>query len=81
MTSVYMVKKNQPNSDISDFNWLRILQGNDNLKHLQADSHTNYKHSTYVYDFQNALKITLDEQIVSEITLRSIPKEMQIPIT
>ena len=69
MTNIYyMAKKNQPNSDISDLNWLCIMQGNDSLKHLQVDSHTTYEHSTSVHDFQDALKITLDEEIMKEIT-------------
>ncbi|XP_077868105.1 uncharacterized protein LOC144357938 [Saccoglossus kowalevskii] len=63
----YMAKKNHANSSFKDMNWLLIMQGCDTLQGLKVDAHTSYEHSDSIHDFQNSMKLVIDEQIISEL--------------
>ncbi|XP_077867306.1 zinc finger protein 862-like [Saccoglossus kowalevskii] len=63
----YMAKKNHANSSFKDLNWLLIMQGCDTLQGLKVDAHTSYEHSDSIHDFQNSMKLVIDEQIISEL--------------
>ncbi|XP_070532042.1 zinc finger protein 862-like [Ptychodera flava] len=63
----YMAKKDHPNAELSDLNFLCLSQGCDVLKGLRVDRHTNYEHSDSVQAFQQAMKVVVDEQIVNEV--------------
>ena len=68
MTNIYyMAKKNLPNCHFPDLNWLCMRQGCTDLKGLKVDKHTNYEHSDSVKDFQEAMKLVIDEQIILDL--------------
>nr|XP_006823534.1 PREDICTED: uncharacterized protein LOC102807508 [Saccoglossus kowalevskii] len=63
----YLAKKNCPNDHFSDLNWLTLMQGCDDLKGLNVDSHTNYQHPDSIHAFQDAMKVVIDEELLLEL--------------